>query len=45
LHLVDKIEGASHDDLLGGYFEVCERDWSLAAEQRLSDVDMDEKSP
>jgi mannobiose 2-epimerase len=43
LHLVEKIEAASHDDAHGGYFEVCERDWSLAAEQRLSVVDMDEK--
>jgi mannobiose 2-epimerase len=43
VHLVEKIEAASHDDTHGGYFEVCEKDWSLAAEQRLSAVDMDEK--
>ncbi len=43
LHLVEKIEAASHDDAHKGYFEVCEKDWSLAAEQRLSAVDMDEK--
>lgn len=43
LHLVDKIKAASHDDAHGGYFEVCEKDWSLATEQRLSVVDMDEK--
>ena len=27
----------------GGYFETFERDWTAAADQRLSDVDMDEK--
>jgi len=43
LHLVEKIEAASHDGAHGGYFEVCEKDWSLAVEQRLSAVDMDEK--
>jgi mannobiose 2-epimerase len=43
LRLVDKIEAASQDDAHEGYFEVCEKDWSLAAEQRLSAVDMDEK--
>jgi len=37
------IEEASHDGKHGGYFETYERDWKLAAEQRLSEVDMDEK--
>ncbi len=26
-----------------GYYEVCERDWAVAEDQRLSDKDMDEK--
>jgi mannobiose 2-epimerase len=43
LELVKKIEATGHDPILGGYFETFERDWSLAADQRLSDVDMDEK--
>ncbi len=43
LQLVEKIEAAGHDPIHGGYFETYERDWSLAADQRLSDVDMDEK--
>ena len=37
------IEDASHDTKNGGYFETYERDWKLAGEQRLSEVDMDEK--
>ena len=37
------IEDASHDAKNGGYFETYERDWKLAGEQRLSEVDMDEK--
>lgn len=37
------IEEASHDAANCGYFETYERDWTLAAEQRLSEVDMDEK--
>ena len=37
------IEEASHDAQNGGYFETYDRDWKLAAEQRLSEVDMDEK--
>jgi len=36
------IEPASHDRANCGYYETYERDWTLAAEQRLSDVDMDE---
>ena len=43
LRLVEKIESTSHDDLHGGYYETYERDWKLAADQRLSDVDLDEK--
>ena len=43
LRLVEQIESASHDDLNRGYFETYERDWTLAQDQRLSDVDLDEK--
>jgi len=43
LTLYERIESASHDSLHGGYFETYERDWTLAHEQRLSAVDMDEK--
>lgn len=43
LGIVQLIESAGHDPLQGGYFETCERDWTLAFDQRLSDVDMDEK--
>jgi mannobiose 2-epimerase len=43
MRLVGSIESASHDDAHGGYFETYERDWMLAQDQRLSDVDMDEK--
>ncbi len=43
LELVNKIEAAGHDDQRGGYFETYQRDWTLAADQRLSDVDMDER--
>jgi mannobiose 2-epimerase len=43
MRLVGQIESAAHDPRRGGYFETCERDWTLAADQRLSEVDMDEK--
>jgi mannobiose 2-epimerase len=43
LRLVSQIESASHDDANGGYFEAYNRDWTPAEDQRLSDVDMDEK--
>jgi mannobiose 2-epimerase len=43
MSLVAQIELAGHDDAHGGYFETYERDWTLAKDQRLSDVDMDEK--
>ena len=41
--LYEVIEQTSHDVKHGGYFETYERDWSVAQDQRLSDVDMDEK--
>jgi mannobiose 2-epimerase len=43
LCMVRSIESVSHDDAHGGYFETYERDWTLALDQRLSDVDMNEK--
>jgi mannobiose 2-epimerase len=43
LLLVEKIEAVSHDAVHGGYFETYERNWTLAIDQRLSNVDMDEK--
>jgi mannobiose 2-epimerase len=43
LRLVEQIELHGHDNSCGGYFETCERDWTLATDQRLSEVDMDEK--
>lgn len=43
LLMVKQIESSSHDAAHGGYFETYERDWTLAKDQRLSDVDMDEK--
>jgi cellobiose epimerase len=41
--LYKAIEAASHDGLHEGYFETYEREWTLAHEQRLSELDMDEK--
>lgn len=43
LRLVDVIEAFGHDAEHGGYFETYERDWTLAIDQRLSEVDQDEK--
>jgi mannobiose 2-epimerase len=43
MQLVERVESAGHDDVNGGYFETFERDWTAAADQRLSEVDMDEK--
>jgi mannobiose 2-epimerase len=43
LRMVQSIESSGHDAEHGGYFETYERDWTLAADQRLSAVDMDEK--
>ncbi len=37
------IEEKTRDPKYGGYFETFEKDWLSAADQRLSDVDMDEK--
>lgn len=41
--LFDLIETNSRDQTYGGYIEVCNRDWSVAEDLRLSDKDMDEK--
>ena len=42
--LFELIEAHAHDDRFGGYFEVCNRDWSPAGpDARLSDKDMNEK--
>jgi mannobiose 2-epimerase len=43
MRMVSSIESSSHDHAHDGYFETYERDWTLAKDQRLSDVDMDEK--
>ena len=43
MRLVKSIESSGHDSAQGGYFETYERDWTLARDQRLSEVDMDEK--
>jgi mannobiose 2-epimerase len=42
MRLVERIESAGHDDANSGYFETFERDWTAAADQRLSEVDMDD---
>jgi mannobiose 2-epimerase len=39
----DLIEKHSRDQTYGGYIEVCNRDWSIAEDLRLSEKDMDEK--
>jgi mannobiose 2-epimerase len=39
----DLIETNSRDKIYGGYIEVCNRDWSVAGDLRLSEKDMDEK--
>jgi mannobiose 2-epimerase len=41
--LFDLIETNSRDKHYGGYIEVCNRDWSVAEDLRLSEKDMDEK--
>jgi len=41
--MFDLIETYSRDQTYGGYIEVCNRDWSMADDLRLSDKDMDEK--
>jgi mannobiose 2-epimerase len=43
LQLVEVVESSAHDAQHGGYFETYERDWTLAADQRLSEVDQDDK--
>lgn len=43
MRLVERIESVGHDNVNGGYFETFERDWTESADQRLSEVDMDEK--
>jgi len=39
----DLIETNSRDKIYGGYIEVCNRNWSVAEDLRLSEKDMDEK--
>jgi mannobiose 2-epimerase len=39
----DLIETNSRDKIYGGYIEVCNRDWSVAGDLRLSEKDLDEK--
>ncbi|MCM3870701.1 MAG: AGE family epimerase/isomerase [Pyrinomonadaceae bacterium] len=41
--LFDLLESRARDAANDGYFETFERDWTLADDQRLSDVDQDEK--
>ena len=42
--LFELVERHAHDATFGGYFEVCNRDWSAAGvEARLSEKDMNEK--
>ena len=43
IDLYQIIENTSRDAKHGGYFETYERNWTLAGDQRLSEVDMDEK--
>ncbi|MGD0734580.1 MAG: AGE family epimerase/isomerase [Terracidiphilus sp.] len=43
LRVFEVIEASGHDTANGGYFETYERDWTLAVDQRLSEVDQDEK--
>jgi len=37
------IDNNSRDKIYGGYIEVCNRDWSVAEDLRLSEKDLDEK--
>jgi len=41
--MFDLIETNSRDQTYGGYIEVCNQDWSVAEDLRLSEKDMDEK--
>jgi len=43
LAIFDLLESRARDDVNEGYFETFERDWTLASDQRLSEVDQDEK--
>jgi mannobiose 2-epimerase len=43
MQVYDLIENNSRDETYGGYIEVCNRDWSVAEDLRLSEKDMDEK--
>jgi cellobiose epimerase len=43
MRIVEQIESVGHDPEHGGYFETYERDWTVAGDQRLSEVDLDEK--
>ncbi|MGD0891806.1 MAG: AGE family epimerase/isomerase [Terracidiphilus sp.] len=43
LDVMEVMESSAHDAEHGGYFETYERNWTLAEDQRLSDVDQDEK--
>jgi cellobiose epimerase len=43
LNLFSLLETKAADSTFGGYFETCEQDWELAAEQQLSAVDLCEK--
>lgn len=43
MQLVERMEAIGHDGEHGGYFETYERDWTPAADQRLSEVDQDDK--
>ncbi len=43
IQIFQTIERVAYDKTHQGYFETYERDWSLARDQRLSEVDMDEK--
>src|SRR5215471_12412508 len=43
IELFELMERHAHDRDFGGYWEVCRRDWSEAADSRLSDKDMNEK--
>ena len=42
MQVYDLIENNSRDKTYGGYIEVCNRDWSVAEDLRLSEKDMDE---
>ena len=43
LEIFNILESRCRDRENDGYFETFERDWTLAADQRLSEVDLDEK--